>query len=121
MLSDFNADPKLHAIAEQTKEQVRGAVDTYFDLLKKTISSYPSGGTEFGEKLKSYSEKNIASTHQFIKQLTQAKDFQDMMRIQTEFMQTQLSTFGEQTESLGRAYTNAATAAINTPFKNAAS
>lgn len=121
MLNDLKPGEELSAIAEQTREQTRRAVDTCFDLLRKTISSYPSGGTEFGEKLKSYSEKNIASTHQFIKQLTQAKDFQEMMRIQTEFMQTQLSTFGEQTKSLGEAYTNAATGAVNTPFKTASS
>ena len=97
---------------------IRGGVDAYFDFLKKAISSSPSGGTEFGEKLKSYSEKNIATTHEFIKQLTQAKDFQDMVRIQTEFVQTLLNTFGEQTKSLGEAYTKAAADTFKTPFKN---
>ena len=104
-------------VIEQTKEQALGAADTYFDFLKKSVSSIPSGGTEFGERIKSYAEKNIAATHEFIKQLTQAKDFQDMMRIQTEFMQTQLKEFGEQTKSLGEAFTKAAASAGNTPFK----
>src|ERR1035438_1038781 len=88
---------------EQTMEQTRGAVDKYFHFLQKTISSYPSGGTDLGEKLKSYAEKNIAATHEFVLKLSQAKDFQDVVRIQTEFMQTQMNAFGEHTKNLGEA------------------
>ena len=87
---------------DQTKEEALGAIDTYFDFLQKTISSYPSGGTDLGEKLKSYAEKNIAATHEFIKQLSRAKDIQDALRIQTEFMQAQMQAFGEQTKESRR-------------------
>lgn len=120
MLTDLKPVEQMSAMSQQVMEQARGAVDTYFDLLNKTVSSFPSGGTEFGEMLKSYSEQNIAATHEFIKQLSQAKDFHEMVRIQTEFMQTLLDAFREQTESLGRALTKAA-GAINTPFKSASS
>jgi hypothetical protein len=101
---------------EQTMEQTRGAVDNYFNFLQKTISSYPSGGTDFGEKLKSYAEKNIAATHEFVLKLSQAKDFQDVVRIQNEFMQTQMNAFGEHTKTLGEEVTKA-TGAVKTPFK----
>ena len=114
-LGDFSQD--AGRAIEQTKEQALGAADTYFDFLKKTVSSTPSGGTEFGERIKSYAEKNISATHEFIKQLTQAKDFEDILRIQAEFMQTQLKEFGEQTKSLGEAFTKAAASGGNTPFK----
>jgi hypothetical protein len=110
-MEDLSANAK-QAI-DQAKEQALGAVDTYFDFLKKTISSCPSGGTDLGEKVKIYAEKNIAATHEFIKQLSQAKDFQDAIRIQTQFMQAQLEEFGEQTKSLGEA----ATGAFKSPFK----
>jgi hypothetical protein len=102
---------------EQTMEQTRGAVDNYFHFLQKTISSYPSGGTDLGEKLKSYAEKNIAATHEFVLKLSQAKDFQDVVRIQTEFMQAQMNAFGEHAKTLGEAVTKAATDAGKTPFK----
>ena len=80
------------------------------------MSSYPSGGTEFGEKLKSYAEKNIATAQEYVNKLSQAKGLQDVVRIQTEFMQAQLNAFGEQTKSLGEAFTKAATDAIKKPF-----
>jgi hypothetical protein len=120
MLNDQKPMEELSAFAEQSREQTLGAVDTYFDLLKKTVSSLPSGGTEFGEMLKGYSEQNIAATHEFITQLSQSKDIQEMGRIQSEFMQTLLDAFREQTESPGRAFTKAA-GAINAPFKSASS
>jgi hypothetical protein len=75
MAKDQSHVEELSGIAEQTMEQARGAVDVYFYYLKKAISSTPFGGTELGEKLKSYAEKNVTTTHDFVKQLSQAKAF----------------------------------------------
>ncbi len=99
---------EMSEAAKQAMTQVYGAVDNYFDNLKKTIASAPSGGTEFGEKLKSYAERNMAATHDFIKNLSQAKDLQDIFRIQAEFLQIQVSAFGEQTAGLAESFTKAA-------------
>jgi hypothetical protein len=111
-----NPVEELSGIAKQTMEQARGAVDVYFDYLKKAISSTPSGGTELGEKLKSYAEKNVATTHEFAKQLSQAKDFQEMLSIQIEFMKSMVNTLGEQTKSFAEVYTNAAADVVKKPF-----
>ena len=67
-MEDLSAQAKQ--AVEETKEQALGAADTYFGFLNKTVASFPSGGTDFGEKLKSYAERNIAATHEFIKQLS---------------------------------------------------
>jgi hypothetical protein len=102
-------DPfEMSEAAKQAMSQVYGAMDGYFDNLKKTIASAPSGGTEFGEKLKSYAERNTAATHDFMKKLSQAKDLQDMFRIQAEFLQAQVQAFGEQTTGLAESFTKAA-------------
>jgi hypothetical protein len=65
-----------------------------------------SGGTNFGEKLKGYVEENIAATHKFIKQLTQAKDFEAVLRNQKEFVRSQFEAFGEQAKTLGETTLN---------------
>lgn len=116
MAKEQKSAEELSGIAKQTMEQARSAVDMYFDYVKKTISSAPSGGTELGEKLKSYAEKNITTTHEFVKRLSQAKDFQEMVQIQTEFMQSLVNAFGEQTKSLTEAYTKAAADAAKKPL-----
>ena len=58
MAKDRKPAEELSAFAEQTMEQARTAIDTYFDYLKKAVSSAPSGGTELGEKLKNFPEAN---------------------------------------------------------------
>jgi hypothetical protein len=100
---------------EQIKHQVLVAVDAYFNLLQKTISSYPSGGTDAGEKLKSYAEKNVAVTHQFVHKLSRAEDFTEVVRLQTEFTQAQMSAFVEQMKGFGVASTKALAAAVKPP------
>ena len=115
-LEDLNANA-MQAV-QQTVQQMQGAVDNYFNFVRQTMWSYPLGGTEFGEKLKSYSEKNIATANEYVRKLSEAKDLQEVIRIQTEFMQTQFNAFGEQTKSLGEAFTKAATEAVKTPFQN---
>jgi hypothetical protein len=93
-------------IAEQAMEQARRAADTYCDYVKQAIAATPSGGNEFAERIKGYAEKNITMTQEYLRQLSQARNFQDMVRIQADFMQSLMKAFGEQ--SLGEAYKAAA-------------
>jgi hypothetical protein len=50
-----------------------------------------------------------------VQKLSQAKNFQDVVKIQTEFMETQMNSFNEQAKILGEIYTNAAQDAMKTP------
>ena len=106
---------ELIATGKQTMPHAYSAMDYYFDHLKKTVASAPSGGSEFGEKVKVYAQKNIAATQEFVRELSYAKDIQDMLRIQMEFMRTQLEAFGEQANSLGEAYIKAASGQTRKP------
>src|ERR1700732_68015 len=99
---------KFSAIGKQTMARSYSAMDYYFDHLKKTIASAPSGGTEFGEKVKACAEQNISATQEFVRDLSYAKDIQDMLRIQMEFMRSQMEAFGEQAKDLSEAYIKAA-------------
>ena len=65
--------------------------------------------------MKVYAQKNIAATQEFVRELSYAKDIQDMLRIQMEFMRTQLEAFGEQANSLGEAYIKAASGQTRKP------
>jgi len=110
MTKEKTQGDELSAIGKQTMAHAYSAMDYYFDHLKKTVASAPSGGTEFGEKVKAYAEKNIAATD-----LSYARDIQDMFRIQMEFMRAQLEAFGEQASSLGEAYIKAASGQARKP------
>jgi hypothetical protein len=103
------------AIGKQTMARAYSAMDYYFDHLKKTVASAPSGGTEFGEKVKACAGQNISATQEFVRALNYAKDIQDMLRIQMEFMRSQLEAFGEQANSLGEVYMNVASGKTRKP------
>ena len=103
---------------EQTMAQTRGAMDQYFGFIQKAFSSSPFGGSELTDKMQSFTAENISSAQKFVQKLGQAKDFQDAMQIQTEYMQSQFQTFGEQTRSLTESFTKATTGAVKNPFRN---
>ena len=117
MAKDQNPAEEMNAFAHQAKEQAMAAADTYFNFLKKAISAYPSSGNAFGDSMKGYAERNVAAMHEFVQRLGQARDFQDALRIQAEFMQSQFTALGEQTKSLGEAYTRSAADAMNKTSK----
>ena len=102
-------------VIEKTVDQTRGALDNYFNFMQKAFSFYPAGGTELAEKMNSYTAQNISAARDFVHKLSQAKDFQDIIRIQTEFTQTQFSVLAEQTKGLTEAFTRAATSTVKPP------
>jgi hypothetical protein len=89
---------------EQNMEKASGAMGNYFSFLQNIW-----GSNDLTEKMKTYTERNLSASADCVHRLSQAKDFQEVVRIQTEFMQTQLNSFAEQARSLGEAYTKAAT------------
>jgi hypothetical protein len=104
--------------AEQTMEQARGAMDHYFDWVQKSMSASPLADTELGKKVMSCAERNFAAANEYVQNLSRARDFQDIIRIQTEFMQTQLQTFADQSRSFYESYTKVVGDAMKTsPFK----
>jgi hypothetical protein len=98
---------KLRAGAKQTLEQAHLALDSYFEFLKKSVSSFPSGGIELGEKLKDQGVENINALQEVVKRLSQAESFEEALRIQTAFIHSQLNALGKQATSLGEAYRGA--------------
>ena len=98
---------------EQNMEKVRGAMDSYFSFCQNIW-----GSNDLTEKMKTYTTRNMSASADCVHKLSRAKDFQEVFRIQTEFMQAQMSTFAEQAKSLGEAYTKAATDATKS-FRSA--
>jgi hypothetical protein len=52
MAKDQKPADQMDAFSKQAMAQAHEALEIYFDFLKKSVSSFPSGGTELGEKLK---------------------------------------------------------------------
>ena len=74
-------------------------------------------GLSWGAKAKDCAEETVAIVRDYLHKLSLAKDFLEVVPIQTEFMQAQFELFGRQVKSLGEAYTKAAKVLLETPIK----
>ena len=98
--------------AKQITEQTQGAMENYFGWLQTAMSAFPWSNTNLNRILLTHTTENVTTTFAFMQKLSQAKNFQDVAKIQTEFMQMQMNSFSEQAKILGEIYTKAAQDAI---------
>src|SRR6516225_8176364 len=108
MAEDTDPLEAFTATAEQMKN--------YFGWLQTTMSAFPWSNTNLNRILLTHATENVTTTFAFMQKLSQAKNFQDVARIQTEFMQMQMNSFNQQAKILGEIYTNAAQDAMTSPF-----
>src|SRR5664280_1751778 len=116
MAEDKKPSDNLSAMAGQTMEQARGAMENYLNFFQKTMSASPWAGAELNKKVADYAQQNVATAFGFAQKLTQSKDLQDLVRIQTEFLQAQMKSLTEQAKDLSETATKAATGALKGPF-----
>jgi hypothetical protein len=102
--------------AEQMTKQTQGVMENYFGWLQKTMSTFPWSTTNLNRILLSNATQNITATFAFVQKISQAKNFQEAVKIQTEFMEAQMNSFNEQAKVLSEMYTKAAEDAMKTPF-----
>jgi len=87
--------------AKQITEQTQGAMENYFGWLQTTMSAFPWSNTNLNRILLTHATENVTTTFAFMQKLSQAKNFQDVARIQTEFMQMQMNSFNQQAKIHG--------------------
>jgi hypothetical protein len=94
--------------AEQITKQTHGAMETYFSWLQNAMSAVPWSNTNLNRILLNNATENVTATFAFMHKLSQAKSFQEVVKIQTEFMEKQMNSFSEQAKVIGEIYTQAA-------------
>jgi hypothetical protein len=99
----------------QTAEQITKQTQDYFGWLQNTMLAFPWGNTNLNRILVNHATQNVTATFAFVQKLSQAKSFQEVVKIQTEFMEAQMNSFNEQAKVLSEVYTKAAEDAMKTP------
>jgi hypothetical protein len=99
----------LSEMMTQGFEQTRKVMESYLDFFQKNIKGAPWLDADLTEKMKTFTERNIAAASEFAQKASSAKDFQDFWRIQTEFMQAQWKAFAEQAKELAELAAKSAT------------
>ena len=116
MAKDEKPSEDLSTVAGHTMKQARGAMENYLNFFQKSMSASPWAGTELNKKVTDYAQQNVDTAFEFAQKLTQAKDLQDVVRIQTEFFQSQLNSLTDQAKDLSETATKAAAGALKSPF-----
>jgi phasin len=108
----FEIPAEMRALAEQSLEQARLAFDKFsaaaheaVNTLEGRAKTAQAGAKDVGEKAMSYAEENVSNAFAFAQKIVQAKDVNDLMQLQAEFVKTQMHTLSEQAKALGQTAT----------------
>jgi phasin len=111
----FEISPDMRTMAERSVEQARTAFNTYMSAAQGAAQSVEgrtkaaqAGAQDVTKKAIGYAEQNVAAAFAFAQQVVHARDLQDFVRLQNEFIQAQMRALTEQAKDLGQTASNAA-------------
>ena len=114
---NYEIPPEMRDFAEKSVEQARKAVDGFITQAQKAVTTAEaqanaaqSNAKDMGQKAMGFAEQNIANSFEFAQKLVRAKDIQEVMALQQEYLQTQMKAMSEQANDLGSAATKPSTA-----------
>lgn len=117
----FEIPSEMRSMAERSVEQARVAFNQYINAAQQAVSTFEGrvkasqeGALDMSKKAMSYAERNVQTTFEFAQKLIHAKDVQDLVKLQTEFVQGQVQALGEQAKDLGERATKSAMESVKT-------
>jgi len=113
---DSNDIPKdMRSMAEAGFEQARKAFEKFLSGAQQAASTLESHGEaaranakDISTKAMSFAEKNVSASLDHAQKLLQARDLSDIMRIHSEYVQTQMRNLAEQASEMTQAVSRAA-------------
>lgn len=111
----FEIPKEMRSMAEASFDQARKAFESFLSNAQKTASSIEghgatvrAGAKDVSSKAIAYAEKNVAASLDYAQQLLHAKDLSEVMRLHSEYVQTQMRSLAEQASELGQIVSRAA-------------
>jgi hypothetical protein len=84
----------------QIEERTRQAMEAYVNWLQNAMSASPWSNVGLNKKLLSYATDNVTAAVGLVEKLSHAKNLEDVVKIQTEFVSKQLGSLNEQTKTI---------------------
>ncbi len=108
----YDVPPQMREMAERSVSEAKKAFDGFIQATHKavgaaegTATAAQAGTKDLNAKAVAFAEANVAAAFTFASKMIAAKDMQSLVALQTEFMQSQMKTLAEQSQSLGAAAT----------------
>jgi phasin len=112
--SGFEIPKELRSMAEASFEQARKAFETFLSSAQQAVQSFEgrgeaarAGAKDVSVKAISFAEKNVAASLDYAERLLQAKDLAEVMKLHSEYVQTQMRVLAEQASEIGQVVTRA--------------
>jgi phasin len=114
-LQNFEIPSDMRAFAEKSVEQAKAAFDGFLSAAFQTMSAMEGqaaamrkGSDDIRQKAMAMAEQNLNASFEFARQLARAKDLQELVKLQTDYVNSQAQTLSAQAKELGQATTDAA-------------
>lgn len=111
----FEVPPEMRALAEKSVEQARQAFESFISTANRTVSALEGqaettrkGAKDLGAKAMALAERNIGSSFDFAQKLVRAKDVNEMVKLQADYINEQMKALPEQAKELGESTTKMA-------------
>jgi phasin len=111
----FEIPKEIRSIAETSVDQARRAFEKFVSTAQATAGSIEergatvrAGAKDVSAKAISYAEKNVHASLDFAEKLLHAKDLSEVMRLHSEYVQTQMRSLAEQASEMGQIVSKAA-------------
>ena len=111
----FEIPNEMRAVAERNVEQAKLAFNNFMQAaqeavsnLEKRVEASQGGALDISKKAMSFAERNILSAFEFAEKVVQAKDIQEMVRMLSLFVQSQMQALTEQAKDLGETVSKSA-------------
>ncbi len=109
MTDKFDIPNPMRDFAETSVEQARKAFDDYLAAAQKAIGGFGTSAASaqenvrtLGEDAISFAEENMAANFDFAKQMVSSRTIEDMVNVQSRFIERQMAAFTKQGEKLTR-------------------
>ena len=114
-MKPFEIPADMRKFAEQSVDQARQAFDGFIAAAQQAVSEMEgrahaarSGVMEMSGRAMTFAEKNMTENFEFAKSLVRAKDVEEVLKLQTEYVKKQISTLQDQAKELAESATKAA-------------
>jgi phasin len=114
-MGSFEIPAEMRNVAEQSVVQARQAFDGFMSAAQKALAQWEqqaataqAGAKGASEKVMDFAERNVSNSFEFAQRLVRAKDAEEMMRLQAEFIRSQMETLSEQARELGADFAESA-------------
>ena len=111
----FEIPAEMRNAAEHGVVQARQAFDGFMSAAQKAVAKLEeqaavaqAGAKGAGERMMGFAEQNVLNSFEYAQKLVRAKDLEEMMRVQAEFVRSQAERMNIQAQEIGQAVTGVA-------------